>query len=107
MHKKDGTIRYALIFNNQTIFDSMPDATDRCSKLASRRSFTKIDNFIDDIVVYKDILELQMEILEQLFQRVHKAGLKGKQSKCLSGFNIIDCLGHMIASEQFNQYKES
>ena len=43
VHKKDGTIRYALIFNNQTVFDSMPDATDRCSKLASCRSFTKID----------------------------------------------------------------
>ena len=61
---------------------------------------SNVDNFIDDILVYTETLEHHFSILEQLFQRLRKAGLTAKPSKCSLGFNTIDCLGHMIGNEQ-------
>lgn len=74
----------------------------RFSRLMRRilHDMTNVDNFIEDIIVYTKSLEHHFSILEELFQRLRKAGLTAKPGICSLAYSSIDCLGHVIGNDQ-------
>ena len=59
-----------------------------------------VDNFIDDILVYTMTFEQHLKVLRELFQRLRDAGLTAKPSKCSIAYSSLNCLGHVVGSEQ-------
>ena len=55
--------------------------------------------YIDDIVVYGSSVDEHLERLEILFDRLRKAGLKLKPSKCTLLRRKVDFLGHTVSAE--------
>ena len=52
--------------------------------------------FIDDVVVYSSSPQQHLFHLEEVFKRLHEAGLKLKPQKCVFGVSSIKYLGHVI-----------
>lgn len=52
--------------------------------------------YIDDIVVFSDSWAEHKQHLEQVFRRLHEAGLVVKSKKCQFGTATVSFLGHII-----------
>ena len=55
--------------------------------------------FIDDIIVFSSDLDQHMKDLDLIFDRLRKANLKAKPTKCRFGTNSVKYLGHILSSE--------
>lgn len=54
--------------------------------------------FFNDILVYSATLEQHLELLEQVFEKLRKNGMKVKMSKCSFGVSSVEYLGHVISA---------
>src|SRR5918911_827290 len=55
--------------------------------------------YIDDINVHLETFEQHIKILEEVFERIRKAGLKLRIDKCKFCFNEIEFLGYIIGED--------
>ncbi|KAK3093838.1 hypothetical protein FSP39_020798 [Pinctada imbricata] len=55
-------------------------------------------NFLDDILVHTETLEEHLSTLRELFERLRKANLKARPSKCEIGCKSLEYLGHEISN---------
>ncbi len=58
------------------------------------------DSFVDDILIFTTSWGEHVRALREVFDRLSKANLTAKPSKCHIGFGELDCLGHTITSQQ-------
>ena len=63
-------------------------------KLLSNMS--NIDNFVDDVLGHTKEWFEHLKMLRSLFDRISQANLTIKPSKCFTGYNDIDFVGHRI-----------
>ena len=52
--------------------------------------------YLDDLVVYSDTMEQHLKDLEQVFERIRKAGLTLKREKCSFATTEVELLGYII-----------
>ena len=57
---------------------------------------SNIDNFVDDIIIFTSTWEHHMQVFEELLKRLRDANLTVKPSKCFTGFQNLECLGHLV-----------
>lgn len=55
-----------------------------------------VEHYIDDILVATDTWEEHLDALEQVFQRIRRAKLTVKPTKCEIGFQGVTFLGHKL-----------
>ena len=55
-----------------------------------------VDNYIDDVLVHSQSWEEHLCSLRSVFQRIQKAGLTIKPSKCQIGHSSVSFVGHQI-----------
>ena len=55
--------------------------------------------YLDDILIFTPTFEEHLEVLEEVFRCLRKAGLKLKPSKCFLLRNSVTFLGHKVSSE--------
>ena len=60
------------------------------------RGLKSVDNYIDDILVHTASWEEHIETLRELLQRLRKAKLTARPTKCYIGFEKVEFLGHVI-----------
>ena len=63
-------------------------------------------NYIDDILVYTEIWDEHLVVLERVMSRLAKAGLTAKPSKCHVGFQTLDFLGHVVGGGTLRPHPE-
>jgi hypothetical protein len=66
-----------------------------------------IENFVDDIIAYKNDLSSHLITLRDLFERVRKANIKLKPSKVRVGFEEVQFLGQIVGSGKVRPTDES
>jgi len=54
------------------------------------------DNFVDDVLSFTGRWDAHLQELQELFQRVRRAGLTVKPSKCYFGYPNVEFLGHVV-----------
>ena len=55
--------------------------------------------YLDDIIIFSKTEEEHLQHLEEIFERLRKAGLKLKLQKCSFFKKHIQYLGHLISDE--------
>ena len=55
--------------------------------------------YLDDIIIYSDTKEVNLERLEAVFQKLAAAGLKLKPSKCFFFKEEIEYLEHVVSGK--------
>jgi hypothetical protein len=55
-----------------------------------------LDNYIDDCLVHTTTWGRHLEVLRELFERIRKAGMTIRPTKCEIGFQNLDFVGHKI-----------
>ena len=58
-----------------------------------------IDSYIDDLIIHTNDWQAHLQVLGELLQRLHKAGLTVKPSKCVFGAESKEFLGHYIGHD--------
>ena len=58
-----------------------------------------VDSFVDDIWIFTETWKDHMTSLCQVLDRLRSAKLTGKPSKCMIGYDSIECLGHNIVGQ--------
>ena len=58
-----------------------------------------IQVYLDDIIIYSQTWEEHIEHIEEVFQKLHEAGLKLGRDKCDFAKEEIEFLGHVITQE--------
>ena len=56
-----------------------------------------IDHFIDDVLTHTATWDDHIKALKDLFQRVRKAGLTIRPTKCYVGYDEVEFLGHKVS----------
>lgn len=56
------------------------------------------DNYVDDILGHTFTWHEHLSTLEQVFRRMHDAGLTLKPSKCMTGYSNISFTGHVVSN---------
>jgi hypothetical protein len=56
-----------------------------------------VDSFVDDIFVYSYTWEEHVQTLRNLFNRLRRANLTAKPTKCSIGYSNLECLGHLVS----------
>ena len=65
-------------------------------------SLESVDSFVDDVLTYSVEFDEHLVVLESVFDRILKAGLTVKPSKCFLGFNSIDFVGHRVGNDEIS-----
>jgi len=55
-----------------------------------------LESYVDDVLDHTENWSRHMEILQDFFERVRKANLCLRPSKCKIGFDQVKCLGHTL-----------
>ena len=58
-----------------------------------------VDSFVDDMWIFTETWEDHMTSLRQVLDRLRSAKLTAKPSKCMIGYDSIECLGHSIVGQ--------
>ena len=61
--------------------------------------------YLDDLLVYSEDEDTHIKVLEELFQRLDKAGLTVSASKCQFGLPELEYLGYHISSDGISPVK--
>ena len=61
-----------------------------------------LENYVDDVLGHTIDWITHKEMLRDFFERVRKANLSLKPSKCKIGFSQVDFLGHTLLDKRFN-----
>ncbi|XP_072022131.1 uncharacterized protein [Amphiura filiformis] len=57
---------------------------------------TKVDNYIDDILIHTETWEEHMSKVKEVFSRLRRAKLTARPTKCFVGYEEIEFLGHVV-----------
>lgn len=76
--------------------------TDLINKVFGNIKFKYLFSFFDDIVIYSQTFEEHLEHLQDVLQRLSKAGLTVNPEKMVVGSNKIEFLGHVIANNSLS-----
>ena len=58
-----------------------------------------VDSFVDDMWIFTETWKDHMTSLRQVLDRLRSAKLTAKPSKCMIGYDSIECLGHNIVGQ--------
>ena len=58
-----------------------------------------VDSFVDDMWIFTETWRDHMTSLRQVLDRLRSAKLTAKPSKCMIGYDSIECLGHNIVGQ--------
>ena len=58
-----------------------------------------VDIFVDDMWIFTETWKDHMTSLRQMLHRLGSAKLTAKPSKCMIGYDSIECLGHIIVGQ--------
>ena len=58
-----------------------------------------VDSFVDDMWIFTETCKDHMTSLRQVLDRLRSAKLTVKPSKCMIGYDSIECLGHNIVGQ--------
>ena len=58
-----------------------------------------VDSFVDDMWIFTETWKDHMTSLRQVLDRLRSAKLTAKPSKCMIGYDSIECLGHDIVGQ--------
>ncbi|XP_069108942.1 uncharacterized protein [Argopecten irradians] len=61
---------------------------------------SNIDSFVDDLLIYTKKWTEHLEVLNELFARLRKAGLTARPTKCALGYDSLECLGHIVGQQR-------
>ena len=64
------------------------------------RGVDNVDNFIDDILIHTATFEEHMVTLREVLERLKKANLTARPTKCNIGYKSIEFLGHNVGQGQ-------
>ena len=64
------------------------------------KGMNNISNYIDDILIYTQSWEVHLQILKELLNRLKKANLTARPSKCSVGMNTVLYLGHNVGQSK-------
>ena len=67
---------------------------------------TSTDNFIDDIMLYSSSFSEHIALIRELLLRLRNSNLTAKPSKCFVAYESLECLGHIVGSEQLRPVPE-
>ena len=59
----------------------------------------KVDSFVDDMWIFTETWRDHMTSLRQVLDSLRSAKLTAKPSKCMIGYDSIECLGHNIVGQ--------
>ena len=65
-----------------------------------------VDSFVDDIWIFTRDWDTHLSTVREVFNRLRRAGLTVKPSKCLFGTDKVECLGHTISSKGLEPNQE-
>ncbi|KAL3861557.1 hypothetical protein ACJMK2_007585 [Sinanodonta woodiana] len=70
-----------------------------CARLMRKllKGMNNVVSFVDDILVYTHTWEEHVRILVDLFERLRKANLTARPSKCSIAYSNMECLGHLVS----------
>jgi len=74
-------------------------ASATCCRLMRKllKGLTNVDSFVDDIFVFTNTWSEHMYLLGELFNRLRRANLTVRPTKCSIGYTDLDCLGHRVS----------
>ena len=58
-----------------------------------------VDSFVDDMWIFTETWKDHMTTLQQVLDRLRSAKLTAKPSKCMIGYDSIECFGHNIVGQ--------
>lgn len=61
------------------------------------KGLANVDSFVDDIFVYTNTWSEHVSVLTELFDRLRKANLTVRPTKCSIGYTDLECLAHMVS----------
>ena len=61
----------------------------------------EVDSYVDDIIVHSQTWEEHLLTLKLVFERIHKAGITIKPSKCYVAFTSVDFVGHHVGDGSY------
>jgi transposase InsO family protein len=64
------------------------------------RGIKCVDNYIDDILIHTPTWEEHIEKLAEVLERVRKANMTARPSKCYVGYDKVEFLGHVVGNGQ-------
>ena len=62
-------------------------------------NLSNVDSFVDDMWIFTEIWKDHMTSLRQVLDRLRSAKLTAQPSKCMIGYDSIECLGHNIVGQ--------
>ena len=65
-----------------------------------------IEHFIDDVLTHTTTWDDHIKALKDLFQRVRKAGLTIRPTKCCVGYDEVEFLGHKVSCNRIAMDKD-
>lgn len=70
------------------------------------RGLHGVDNFIDDILIHTVSFEEHLDTLREVFERLRRANLTARPTKCTVGCVSIDFLGHRIGQGELRPVQD-
>lgn len=64
------------------------------------RGMENTDNFLDDVLIFTHTWEGHLVVIRELLNRLSKANLTARPTKCGIGWTSIECLGHMVGEDR-------
>ena len=70
------------------------------------RGLSNVDNFIDDILIHTATFEEHIVILREVLERLKKANLTARPTKCFIGYRSIEFLGHCVGQGELRPVQD-
>ena len=70
------------------------------------RGLSNVDNFIDDILIHTATFEEHIVILREVLERLNKANLTARPTKCFIGYRSIEFLGHCVGQGELRPVQD-
>lgn len=70
------------------------------------RGLDNVDNFIDDILIHTATFEEHLVTLREVLERLKKANLTARPTKCIVGCKSVEFLGHNVGQGQLRPVQD-